>query len=136
MASLVLKDLATVPLRVDVAIPPEKPLIEGFIMCHAVIRSKPDMEQLHKDFEDGKYDEENTPEGEEKQTLLSKNMLFTGVDGLAVDGRGELFGDEAFDEATKGKWSMYIATAMVRKYFSHFLNDAAGKNSKRFRGRS
>lgn len=125
--SLVLKKIDTVELKVEIAIPPENPVIKGFITCDAVVRSKAEMKALSEKLEEGEF----TSDAE----LLTKGDLYRDIRGLTnTDGKELKTFEDALQEVTEGKYSVYLTTALVRKYFGH-TQDAQSKNSIRSRGR-
>lgn len=139
--SLILKAIDTVEVRVEVAIPPENPQIRGFLACDAIIRSKDEMKTIQRMIEDGEFEGDadiliNAPAPTDKDgNPISEKGLFKNIRGLVnVDGKSlETYG-EAIKEVTEGRYSVYLTSALVRKYFSH-MQEAPGKNSKRSHGR-
>lgn len=124
--ALVLKKAATVAIRVDIAIPPEDPIIKGFLMCDAVVRGRKELEELQGKLESGEYADD--------AALLRNGEIFTAIHGLAVDDSGELEPAAAMKEVLEGQWSVYLTTALLRRYFEHF-REAGAKNLKTLRGR-
>lgn len=139
--SLILKAIDTVEVRVEVAIPPENPQIRGFLLCDAVIRSKEDMRKLQEQLEAGDFDGDadilvNAPAPLDKDgKSIGDKGLFKDIRGLVnTEGKSLESYDEALREVTEGRYSVYLTSALVRKYFAH-MQEAPAKNSKRSRGR-
>jgi hypothetical protein len=123
---LTLKAISTVELRVDIAIPPENPVIKGFLTCDAVVRSKAQMQELTERIENGDF-------ASDSQVLIDGD-LYRNIRGLVNTEGKELSGADAVKECTEGPFGMYLTQALVKKYFTHF-GEAQAKNSPRSRGR-
>jgi hypothetical protein len=111
------KIVETAPLKIQLAIPPEKPQLEGFITVDAVLRSKPEIKALS---EEGLQDHEYLPK------------IVTGIHGLGHPETDEpLTGEAAFEEALKGRYSMYITAAIVEGYFAQYGEARRGNSRPR-----
>lgn len=118
--------ITEVPLRVDIAIPPEKPIITGFLQTTALIRGKEEMKSLQERIDDGEF--------ETDAELIEKKLLYSSVGELEDEDGKVLTGDDAIRYVTTGKFSSYLTSALVRRYFAHF-SDAPAKNSRTLRKR-
>jgi hypothetical protein len=112
------KIVETFPMKIQLALPPDKPELEGFIMCDAVVRTKPEIKQLS---EEGLTDEEYL------------RRVVKGIHGLGhPETDAPLVGEDAFKEALEGRYSMWILGAIVDGYFAQY-GEARRKNSNRRR---
>lgn len=123
-ATLITKAIQTAAIKIQVAIPPEKPTIQGFITGHAIIRTRPEQQALLDKVDAGDYETE-------EQVLRE---MYTGFDGLGNEAKGDeaLTGDEAWTELLTGPLSGYLPTAAIQAYYAQY-GDARRKNSKRLR---
>lgn len=117
--SLKLVKSPTFPLKIDIAAPPEKPVIRGSIVVHAKLLTKPDVRALS---EEGLPDEEYLP------------RIAEGIEGLEDADGNALTGQKAFDEVLTGSWSMYLLPAIVQAFFEQF-GEARRKNFRGSRAR-
>lgn len=112
--TFVLKSIDTFPLKVELAIPPEKPIMRGHITCDAYIRNKDEIKALaDENLEDGEY----------------FDRLIKSVQGLGNDAGTALEGDDAIKEVKEGRFSMYLVPAIVQAYFEQY-GEARRKNSR------
>ena len=113
--TLLLKKIETFPMKVEVAIPPENPIMRGHVTVHCKVKTKAEVKDLReRELEDKEYFEE----------------VATGVSGLsAPDSDEALEGMEAITEFTEGRYSLYLLNAFVEQYFEQY-SDARRKNSK------
>jgi hypothetical protein len=125
--ALMIKRLESFPLKVDIAIPPENPVIKGFITAYLAPRSKPEMQELQQKLEDGEFSGDDD--------LLKRGNLFTAIEGLTnTEGRELTTLEDALKEVTEGPLSMYLTSILVRRYFEHFQASPV-KNFRPSRGR-
>ena len=124
--TLVLKDISTFPLTVNIALPPEKPKIRGYITAHAVIRDRDEVKKLREDITGGEYDSDGA--------VLRE--MYDKLEGIATpqEPTVALEGDEAFDYVIEGKYNVYLIGALMAAYFEHF-DEARAKNFGRSRVR-
>ena len=109
------KVITTFPVRIDLALPPEKPELKGHIMVDAFARSKPEIKALS---EEGLTDEEYL------------RRLVGGIHGLGhPETDAPLIGEAAFTEALEGRYSQWITAAIVDGVFAQY-GAARTKNSK------
>lgn len=139
--SLILKAVTTLPLRVDIAIPPERPEIEGFLTCKQIVRSRPEMERVQQMLADGDFENDadllqNAPAPVDANGVaIGPKGLYSEINGLTDSTGRELKSyDEAINEVVNGPFSVYLVAALVRKYFGS-MAEAPGKISRRSRGR-
>jgi hypothetical protein len=112
------KIVETFPMKIQLALPPDKPELEGYIMCDAVVRTKPQIKKLS---EEGLTDEEYL------------RQVVKGIHGLGhPETDAPLVGEDAFKEALEGRYSMWILGAIVDGYFAQY-GEARRKNSNRRR---
>lgn len=118
----------TVAIRIDIAIPPENPEIKGFIMCDAIVRSKPEMDEIQRRVDEGELARDDD--------MLTKAPLFKNIHGLeGQEGPCDTY-EKALKEVTEGPYSVYLTQALVKGYFGHFGREmVVAKNSNRPRGR-
>jgi hypothetical protein len=122
-ATLITKVIATAALTINIAIPPEKPTIQGCFIGHAIIRSKPEQQKL--------LDRVDNNEFETEEQVLRE--MFTGFDGIGREGSDQaLEGEEAWTELLTGPLSAFLMSAAMQAYFATY-GDARRKNSKRLR---
>jgi hypothetical protein len=111
--TLALKTIETFPLKVEIAIPPEKPIIQGTIVADCYIKNREEIKALNEEqLTDSEY----------------FDRIVHGVRGLGND-NGALTGDDAMVEVKDGKYSMYLLPAVVGAYFEQY-GEARRKNSK------
>lgn len=107
------KEVETFELKIELAIPPEKPQMRGYITVDAIPRTKEEVRALSK------------------EDLSDEDYLRR----IAVNIRGlEQTGDAAFVEVTTGKLSMWILPAIITAFFEQF-GEARRKNALPQRGR-
>lgn len=112
------KKVATFRKRIEIAIPPEKPEIQGHIDVDFKVKSKTEIAELS---ERGLSDEEYIHE------------IVDAVHGLGhPETDEELVGPAAINEVLTGHYSMYLVPAVVATYFEQFAEARRG-NSKRRR---
>lgn len=117
--SFQLKQVNTFEIRIDLAIPPEKPVMRGHIFVDAIPRTR---EQV-KDLADrGLSDEEYLRE------------IAHDIRGLGDSEGNAITGDAAFKEVLDGKFGMYLLPAVIGAYFESF-GQARRKNALPQRGR-
>ncbi len=116
---------ATGPIRIDIAIPPEKPEIKGHFIGHAKIRSKADNKALLEKYSD--WD----GEGDADEAMVRE--LYDSFEGLGDD-TGDLKGEAAFAAVLSGPLSAYLTPAVVGAYFEQY-GDARMGNSRKRRSR-
>lgn len=118
--TLVLKDLETADLRVNIAIGTQ---IRGHFTAHSVVRSKEEMKELADKIANDEY---------ENDSALLRD-LYTGFDGLGTES-GPLEGEDAWQYVLEGKLSGYLVHALTHAYFTQY-GEALQKNLPRLRGR-
>lgn len=118
--SLILKEIPSIPVRVEFAIPAKNPILQGFLIANCNVMSKPDMKAMAED-DDMKDDE-------------MFDQIVVSVEGIGTSQGTLLEGQAALDEVKKGKLSQYLLPAIVGAYFEQF-GEARRKNSKPSRGR-
>jgi hypothetical protein len=123
-ATLVTKAIQTAAIKIQVAIPPEKPTIQGFITGHAIIRTRPEQQALLEKVDAGEFETE--------EEVLRE--MYSGFDGLGNEANGDqaLTGEDAWNELLTGPLSGYLPTAAIQAYYGQY-GDARRKNSKRLR---
>jgi hypothetical protein len=110
------KKITTFRRKIELAIPPEKPELRGYIEVDFKTKTKPEVKALG---EQGLTDEELLPE------------ICEAIHGLGHHETDELLtGDAAFKEALEGPFSMYIPPAIVEDYFAQYAQARRG-NSRR-----
>lgn len=118
-ATFVLKKIDTFPLRVELAIPPENPVMKGHLTIDCKVKTKGEVRDLQ---ERGLTDSEYFAE------------VATAVHGLGTDAGDALEGAAAMAEFTEGRYSMYLLQAFITAYFEQY-GEARRKNGQRLRGR-
>lgn len=109
---LSLKEQKTFPLRIEIAIPPERPTIKGHFEVDAKILTKDQLNELReRDLTDIEYMTE----------------LVADIRGLADSDGKPLEGQAAFDAVSKGLYSLYLTNAIVSTYFNQY-GEANAKN--------
>lgn len=126
MTTLSIKRIDTLPLRIDIAIPPENPQIKGYFIGHAKVRGKAENKAVVDRALDGEQ------EREPDEALVRE--LFERFDGLGDENGNELTGEAAFAAVLTGPLSSYLTPAVVQAYFEQYGEARVG-NSKRRRGR-
>lgn len=123
-STLITKAISTAAIKIQVAIPPEKPTVQGFFVGHAIIRSKPEQQAL--------LDRVDNFEFETEEQILRE--MFTGFEGLGNEASGDnaLVGEDAWTELLTGPLSGYLPNAAIQAYYAQYA-DARRKNSKRLR---
>lgn len=121
--TLKITTISTEPMKIHLAIPPEKPIIKGYITAHAKLRSKAEMKQFGEDIQDNVYDDD----------IAVLKEMYTGIDGLGTD-TDNISGDAVWDFLLNDKVGSYIVPALIQAYFDQY-NDARQKNSARSRSR-
>lgn len=112
--TFIMKSMPTFPLKVELAIPPERPVMKGFITVDAVVKSKEEIKTLgEQNYEDGEF----------------FDQLIQAVHGLGNDAGAVLEGEDAMKEVKEGKLSMYLVPAIVSAYFEQY-GEARRKNSR------
>lgn len=110
------KVIETFKQDVHVAIPPENPVIEGYITVHYRVKSKDEVAELNaRNLTDEDY----------------FKIIVDRIDGMGGDDGNPLAGDAAIEEALHGKYSMYLVPAIVRKYWSQYNEALQGNSPKR-----
>lgn len=124
--TLVMKEINTFPLTVNIALPPDKPKIRGYITAHAKIRDRDEVKKLREDITGGEYDSDGA---------VLRDM-YESLEGIATPQAPteSLDTEEAFEYVINGKFNVYLIGALMDKYFEHF-DEARAKNFGRSRGR-
>lgn len=123
---LKLKKLTELPLKVEIAIPPENPEIEGYLDTKIKVHSPKQLDELQERIKAKTYADDFD--------LLRNGGLYTEIKGLENDeGECDTF-EKAMTECTEGPFALYLTTRLIQKFFDHH-KDATVKNSKRPRGR-
>lgn len=122
MSTLKIVAKETTAIRIDIAIPPEKPEIKGHFIGHARVRSKADNKALLEKFSHWEG------EGDADEAIVRE--LYDRFDGLGDDS-GDLSGEAAFDAVLRGPLSAYLTPAVVSAYFEHFGEARLGNFGKR-----
>lgn len=109
-----LKKIATFPLKIDLAIPPQNPQIKGYITVDCKARTREEnRELLDQNLADAEFLKE-----------ISVNIRGLGdADGNAIEG------EEAFKQCTEGEHSAWLLPAIVGAYYEQF-GEGRRKNSK------
>ncbi|MGQ0529987.1 MAG: hypothetical protein ACT4PG_09280 [Panacagrimonas sp.] len=111
------KKVETFSKKIDIAIPPENPVIKGHITVDFKVKSKTEIAELS---ERGLPDEEYIPE------------ILDGVHGLGhPETDEELTGSAAVQELLTGRYSMYLVPAVVATYFEQYGEARRGNSRKR-----
>lgn len=105
--TLMIKKIDTLPVTVDVAIPPEKPVLKGKFVAHAKVRSKDEIKALGERISSGEF--ENNDEA-----LLRE--LYTTFDGLG-DAEGPYDADKAWAFILKGQFSAQLTILLLNRYY-------------------
>lgn len=123
-ATLVTKAIQTVAIKIQVAVPPEKPEVQGFFIGNAIIRTRPEQQALLDRVDNGEFETE--------EQILRE--MYTGFEGLGTEANGDqaLTGENAWSELLTGPLSGYLPTAAIQAYYAQYA-DARRKNSKRLR---
>ena len=109
-----MKEIKTFPLKVELAIPPENPVMRGYITVDALIKSKGEFKAL--------------AEAELDDTEYFKQIV-TAVHGIGDVNGNLLEGEAAMEEVQTGSLSMYYIPAIVSAYFDQY-GEARRKNSR------
>lgn len=118
-ASFQIREVDTFEIRIDLAIPPEKPTMRGHIFVDAIPRTKEEVRELSRDeLDDEAY----------------LRQLVHGIRGLGDKNGNPISGDDAFAEVATGKLSMWLMNAIIGAYFETF-GEARRKNALPRRGR-
>lgn len=117
MSLNVKKKVETFSRKIDIAIPPENPMIRGHIDVDYFIRSKPEVKELS---ELGLSDEEYLPR-------IAKDIRGLGGDKP----EDALAGEAAFTEVLAGPYSMYLVPAIVGAYFDQYGEARRGNSRAR-----
>lgn len=113
--TFILKEMKTFPLKVELAIPPERPVMRGYITCDALVRSKEEMRSLaEENLEDPEY----------------FDRLIQAVHGISNEAGTALTGEEALEEVKNGRFSMYFLPAIIGAYFEQY-GEARQKNLRK-----
>lgn len=113
--TFVMKSMDTFSMKVELAIPPENPIMRGFLTVDAYVKSKAEFRELaDKELEDGEY----------------FDAIVHAVHGLGDANGNPIEGEDAIREVKEGKLSMYYLPAIVTAYFEQY-GEARRKNSKR-----
>ncbi len=118
-ASFTIKEIPTFELRIDLAIPPERPQIRGHIFIDCYPKTKDEVKAIA---------EENLEDEAYLRTLVA------GIRGLGDAKGNPIEGDAAFAEVTSGKLSLWLLPAIIGAYFESF-GAARRKNALPQRGR-
>lgn len=114
-ATFVMKEMNTFPLRVDLVIPPENPIMRGYITVDAVVKSKEEFKVLAEaDMDDVEY----------------FAQIVQAVHGLGDANGNPIEGEAAMREVQTGRLSMYYIPAIVSAYFEQY-GEARQKNSRK-----
>ena len=117
MSLNVKKQVETFTRKIDIAIPPEKPVITGFIEVDYFIKSKPEVKELS---DLNLTDEEYLP------------RIASNIRGLGGEKPEDaITGDAAFVEVLTGKYSMYLVPAIVTDYFEQYGQARRGNSRTR-----
>lgn len=111
------KRVDTLRLRVELAIPPEKPEITGHLDVDYKILPKPEVTgMLDRDLRDEEF-------------LTEVVVDVHGLGSPTSD--DELTGQAAIDEVLTGHYSGYLVPAIVRAYVVHYGEARQGNSRKR-----
>jgi hypothetical protein len=121
--TFLVKKVATVPLKISIAIPPEKPTIQGTFIAHALVRTKEENKLLFERVELGELTED--------ADMIRE--LFTGFDGIGNE-NGYCEGEAAFAEILTGANSAYLMPACIQAYYEQY-GEAKQGNLRARRGR-
>lgn len=113
-----IKKVDTIEIKIDLAIPPENPVIKGQIAVDCFLLPKDKVKEL---LESGLDDADFLPK-------IAKAIRGLGNESGPIEGKA------AFDEVLTGQYSMYLLPAITQAYFEQF-GEARRKNSKPLRGR-
>jgi len=117
------KKIETVPLKISIAIPPEKPVIQGMFIAHAFARTK----------EENKVLFDRVDAGELTEDIDILKSLFQGFDGIGNE-KGYCEGEAAFVEIATGPNSAYLVPACIQAYYEQY-GEAKQGNLRGRRGR-
>lgn len=121
-ATFTVAKIATAPLKITLAIPPERPVLKGYITGRAIVRPQTDIKA---------FSERCKTEEISNEDVL--RWQYEGFDGLAnADGYCE--GEAAFQEILTGENSAYLIPAVSGAYWEHY-GEARQGNYKAPRGR-
>lgn len=111
------KIIDTFQMKVHIAIPAENPLIEGFITVDYAVLSPDERDDLNKQkLSDEEY----------------FKRLVKGIHGLGSPDTGEaLAGEAAIQEVLKGKYALYLRTAILERYWEQYGEALQGNSPKR-----
>lgn len=116
-ATLTLVATDTLPIKVEIALPPVRAIMQGFFLAHCIILSKPELKGV-------------LDEGIEDEAFF--DMVCQEITGLGTPSTNgmALEGQAAMDEVKKGKFSQYLLPAVVTTYIEQF-GEARRKNLPR-----
>ncbi len=115
------KKIETLPLQIHLVIPPEKPVMRGYITVDAVVRNRAALKDLNE------------------QALGDEDYLraiVTGIHGLSDPKKPDeaLEGESAFLEVLNGDNSAYLLNAIAEGYGTQY-GEARQKNFRTSRSR-
>lgn len=115
--TLILKPISTLPMTVEIAIPPKRPVLQGSFVAHVKILSKPEFKELVD---------------EELDDVVFFDRVVDRIEGLAstADPSNALQGQAALDEVKSGPFSQYLMPAVIQAYFEQY-GEARRKNLPR-----
>lgn len=119
MATLNLRPVTTVPLKIEIAIPGGA---RGHFIGNARVRSKADNKALLERYSDFQG------EGDPDEGFVRE--LYDSFTGLGDADGNELTGDAAFDAVLKGPLSAYLTPAVVQSYFAQYGEARLGNSGK------
>ena len=118
--TLMLKEVPTLPLIVDVAIPPEKLVLKGKFTAHAVIRSKEQLKNLGERMSAGEFTDND-------EKLLRE--MFTKFEGLG-DASGPFDNDKAWDWVLNGPFSGQLSILLLNRYYEGHSEARQGNSGR------
>lgn len=118
-----LRPIATAPIKITIAIPPENPSMRGHFIGNAKLRSKVENKALLEKYQD--YD----GEGDADEAMVRE--LYDGFTGLGDAEGNALDGEAAFDAVLRGPLSAYLTPAVVQAYYEQYGEARQGNSAKR-----
>lgn len=113
--TFLMKAMDSFPLKVDLVIPPENPVMKGYITVYYRPKTKSEVKALVD---------------EQREDIDYFTDLVTEVQGLQSAEGVVLEGDAAIEECKTGKLSMWLMAAIIQAYFEQY-GEARRKNFNR-----
>lgn len=119
-ATFILKAIDTFELIVNLSIPPEKPIMKGFLTVDAKVMSKNEVKDLV---------EAELPDTEYFDKIVKGVRGMQSAEGVVLDAE-----TDAIEEVKNGRMSQWLMPAIVQAYFEQY-GEARRKNLNRSRNR-